>query len=132
MHTMETQQIRVRGDVFVLRARREINGLYHESIGVRTRLCRPATIHEEHDIRRVNGIVAALAWLLGKSLRPPVTNGLHIPRNDADRLVCIADELDAARYQVTEAGLGAGEQAYVGGVHDALFWATHEGAAPPC
>lgn len=113
----------------LVRGRAELDAMFQEVLAARRSIARYPRNHSH--VRRLNGIAAALGWVLGKTMRSPVTNlcayGVH-PASDG---AAVRYELGLARCHV-QLVADAGDRAYLYGVVGALSWTTEDVAQPPC
>lgn len=104
--------------------------MYRYGIAIRSGLNRPRN-SDNHYIRRINGVVATLGWILDKSLLPPLTDHAR-SANGADQFLAISREIAAANHSLEKPERTPGDHAYATGVRDTLHWASHAGTDAPC
>jgi len=113
------------------RSRTEVEGLYSEVLAIRCSLAHDRRASDDMYVRRINGITAAVAWILNKTLLSPVTEASSSMNGWDSTPTAIANELSAAHDRLS-IGPADGDYAYVEGASEALSWALNQQANKPC
>lgn len=116
-------------DGWLVRSRAELDTMFAEVLAARRSIAgRPA---HDSTVRRMNGVAAAVGWVLGKTVRSPVTDNVAYRITPAHDAASVRYEIGLARVHARLAD-DVGDRAYLDGVVDALSWTTGDMTQPPC
>lgn len=112
-----------------LRSRSELERVYQRGLALRRSLTRDHSPSNDRYVRRVNGVVSALSWVLDISRLPPIRNH-PIRVTDRDAISVIAQEIAVAKNKLNTVQVPS-DHDFVSGALDALHWAIDGDARPP-
>lgn len=116
-------------DIWLARSRTELDAVYIEALAARRSIA--AQPPDDPYFPRLDGVAAALGWVLGMTAQSPVTEHTTYRARPACDVTAVRYELGLARGHARVAE-NVGDRAYLDGVVGALSWATGDVTRPPC